>query len=61
MYPQELFPHYLIGSFYVIPVSIVSCLVRAMSDARLVNVEDVYVTGILRKQCNAHLFYIPNR
>ena len=61
MYPQAHFPVYSDGSFYIIPVTIVPCLTKAMSEAKLVSVEDVYVTGILRKQCNADTFHVPNR
>ena len=61
MYPDPLFPSYTMGSFYIIPSTILPCMVTSLSLVPLLTVEDVYVTGMLRRQCGAGLLDIPRR
>ena len=60
MYRPDMYPPYVVGSFYMIPVSALDCMVSSTWSHALVSVEDVYVTGILRQACNIQLYNVPN-
>ena len=60
MYRPDMFPAYVLGSFYMIPATALDCLVSSTWSHGLVSVEDVYVTGILRQACNLQLYNVPN-
>ena len=61
MYPGTLFPSYTMGSFYIIPTSHLACMVSSMAMVPLLSVEDVYVTGLLRRECGYSLQDVPRR
>ena len=61
MYPDTLFPSYTMGSFYIIPSTHLACLVSSTARVPLLSVEDVYVTGLLRRQCGVQLQDVPRR
>ena len=49
------------GSFYIIPSTHLSCLVSSTARVPLLSVEDVYVTGLLRRECGVGLQDVPRR
>ena len=61
MYPGKLFPSYTMGSFYIIPSNHLPCLVSSLAMVPLVSVEDVYVTGLLRRECGLGLEDVARR
>jgi hypothetical protein len=61
MYPGTLFPPYTIGSFYILPTTHLACMVSSMAMVPLLSVEDVYVTGLLWRECVYSLPDVPRR
>ena len=62
MYHWDYFPPYVVGSLYIIPARLLGCLVTRTSEVAFVNVEDVYVTGLLRAKCqDIELTFVPGR
>lgn len=51
MYAEATFPPYLNGPFYVLDASVAEKLFNAAHNEPLINMEDVYVTGILTSKC----------
>ena len=49
MYSPSHYPSYVVGSFYVLPQVHLDCLLAAAGQVRLLSVEDVFVTGLLRE------------
>lgn len=53
MYPQDMYPHYLSGSGYLMSMDVVPKLYKAALNTSLIYLEDVYVTGMCAEK--AHL------
>ncbi|ESP03114.1 hypothetical protein LOTGIDRAFT_95957, partial [Lottia gigantea] len=56
-YPLTFYPDYVDGSCYVIPRTFIKPLFQMSLKTRLLSMEDVYVTGILRSRISLPLRY----
>ena len=56
-YPLQTFPHYAQGFFYMYTQSLAPDLLKAMTsrDSPVINIEDIYLTGIVRVVSRASL------
>ena len=62
MYHARYFPPYVLGSLYIIPARLLGCLVTRTSEVGFISIEDVYVTGLLRRKCqDIKLNFVPGR
>ena len=59
MYGPSYYPSYAVGSFYILPQPILSCLLAGTALVNLITVEDVFVTGLLREHCRLGLVNVP--
>lgn len=59
LYPHKIYPPYVFGNSYVIPINIIEHLVTASNYIPMITVEDAYITGILRREAHSGLIHHP--
>uniref|UniRef100_A0A0K2TXX4 Hexosyltransferase n=1 Tax=Lepeophtheirus salmonis TaxID=72036 RepID=A0A0K2TXX4_LEPSM len=58
VYSNDFFPNAISGSGYFFDIEAGLCLYRRSLDTSLINLEDIYITGILRERCDINLINI---
>ena len=59
-YPFAIYPDYLSGPAYVVPVALTRQLYEASKYIPVITIEDVYLTGIMSRVLNLTLYHVPN-
>nr|ACO14609.1 Beta-1,3-galactosyltransferase 1 [Caligus clemensi] len=55
VYKEDIFPNAASGSGYLFDVEAGMCLYRKSLEVPLINLEDIFLTGLLRHKCGIHL------